>query len=120
MIEEWVQGYVKAWTSDEPEDIAALFTEEARYFTEPYAQPWVGRGAIVREWIARGDSGNEWSFEHEIVCECGGIGVVRGVTRYGPETSGEVAGKTYHNVWLVRLTPDGRAREFTEWWMKAK
>jgi ketosteroid isomerase-like protein len=119
MLEEWVQAYLKAWASDDPADIAALFTEEARYFTEPYAKPWVGRGKIVAEWIARGDSGTEWSFEHKIVAECEDAGVVRGVTRYGPEAPGEM-GKTYHNLWLVRLDPEGRAREFTEWWMKER
>jgi ketosteroid isomerase-like protein len=120
MIEEWVQGYLKAWASDEPSDVGALFTDDARYFTEPYAEPWVGREQIVREWIARGDSGNRWSFDHEVLVECGDVGVVRGVTHYGPETAADSEGKTYHNLWLVRLAPDGRAREFTEWWMKAR
>ncbi len=120
MIEEWVQAYLKAWTSDAPEDVAALFTEDARYFTEPYAEPWEGRDEIVREWIARGDSGNDWSFEHDIIAECGDTGVVRGVTHYEPESPDEPAGATYHNIWIVRLKPDGRAYEFTEWWMKAK
>jgi hypothetical protein len=23
----------------------------------------------------------------------------------------------YSNLWVVRLDPDGRCREFTEWWM---
>ena len=120
MIENWVQAYLKAWASDAPEDVTALFTEDARYFTEPYAEPWDGRDEIVREWIARGDSGSVWSFEHDIVAECDDVAVVRGVTTYGPETSGESNGKTYHNIWIVHLAPDGRAREFVEWWMKAK
>lgn len=120
MIQRWMQGYLKAWASDEPDDVAALFTEDARYFTEPYATPWEGRDTIVREWIARGDSANEWSFEYAIVAEQGDTAVVRGVTTYGPETPQESGSKVYHNIWIVRLTPDGRASEFTEWWMKAK
>ena len=120
MTDEWVQAYLKAWTSDAPEDVAALFTEDARYFTEPYAEPWERRDEIVREWIARGDSQNDWSFEYDIVAECDDTAVVRGVTTYGPETPNESGGKTYHNIWIVRLKPDGRAYEFTEWWMKAK
>jgi hypothetical protein len=23
----------------------------------------------------------------------------------------------YRNLWTIRLTPDGRCREFTEWWI---
>ena len=115
-----MQGYLKAWASDAPDDVAALFTEDARYFTEPYAKPWVGREAIVREWIERGDSGNEWSFDYDLVSECDGVAVVRGVTHYASEPGDEGRPKTYHNLWVVKLAEDGRAVEFTEWWMKAK
>ncbi len=120
MIETWMRGYLKAWESDSPEEIAALFTEDARYYTEPYAEPWEGRETIVREWIERGDSGSEWSFGYDVVAEDGDTAVIRGVTRYEPETAEETEGKTYHNIWIVRLASDGRASEFTEWWMKAK
>jgi ketosteroid isomerase-like protein len=117
MIERWMQWYLKAWVSDNPGEVAALFAQDARYYTEPYAEPWVGRDEIVRQWIKRGDSSAEWSFEHEVVAEEGDIAVIRGVTRYADEPGGGGA-KTYHNVWVVRFAPDGTAREFTEWWME--
>ncbi len=119
MVEQWMQGYLKAWGSDAPEDIAALFTEDAAYHTEPYAEPWIGRDTIVSKWIEHGDSRTQWSFEYDVVAESGDTAVVRGTTRYASEAPGEPA-KTYHNVWIVRFAPDGRAYEFTEWWMKAK
>ncbi len=119
MIEQWLQGYLKAWASDAPDDIAALFTEDARYYTEPYAEPWVDRETIVRKWIERGDSGTEWAFEFDVIAECGDTAVVRGVTHY-PAEPPDGSPKTYHNIWVVRLAPDGSAYEFTEWWMKAK
>jgi hypothetical protein len=37
---------------------------------------------------------------------------VQGTTRYLSSP------RTYSNLWVVRLADDGRAREFTEWWMK--
>ena len=124
MIETWLRGYLKAWGSDDPQDMQALFTQDARYFTEPYAEPWVGHGEIVREWVARSDSDEDWSFVHEVLAEDGDVAVVRGVTRYGPKQQPEPAperpGATYHNIWLIRFAPDGRAREFTEWWMEEK
>ena len=36
---------------------------------------------------------------------------VEGVTDYR-------AGPLYSNLWVIRLEPDGRAKEFTEWWME--
>ena len=119
MIERWVEGYLRAWATDAPDDIESLFTEDARYFTEPYAEPWEGRDAIVREWIERGDSGLEWTFEHEVVVESDGIAVIRGLTYY-PGKDPDDPGQTYHNIWIIRTAPDGRANEFTEFWMKAK
>lgn len=124
MIETWLRGYLKAWASDDPSDVTALFTEDARYYTEPYSKPWEGSDRIAREWIARGDANEKWTFEHEVVAETADAAVVRGITRYAPRPADQpqrlTSGQTYHNVWLVRFAPDGRAREFTEWWMQEK
>jgi hypothetical protein len=38
------------------------------------------------------------------------VAVVQGETRYKE-------GRSYSNLWLIRLDADGRAREFTEYWM---
>ena len=34
-----MEGYVKAWGSNDPQDIAALFTEGAEYYTAPHRDP---------------------------------------------------------------------------------
>jgi ketosteroid isomerase-like protein len=115
-IEGWVAAYRRAWASDDPTDIAALFTEEATYSPAPFAKTWRGRDAIVEEWIRRGDSGAEWAFEHEVLAADGPVGVIRGLTAYAatdktPET-------VYSNIWIVNLAGDGRASSFAEWWMQ--
>ncbi|TDE57168.1 nuclear transport factor 2 family protein [Nonomuraea mesophila] len=105
----WIEGYVRAWNSNDPDDIAALFTENAVYYAEPYSSPWQGRDAIVSEWLARQDKPGEATFEWHPVCVTDEVSVVQGVTTY-PD-------KTYSNLWVIRFVPDGRCREFTEWWM---
>jgi hypothetical protein len=35
----WVEGYVRAWNSNDPAAIGALFSEDAAYHTEPYGEP---------------------------------------------------------------------------------
>ena len=42
-VRAWVDGYVRAWNSNDPAAIGALFTEDAAYHTEPYGEPWRGR-----------------------------------------------------------------------------
>jgi len=42
-VEAWMLGYVRAWASNDPEEIGNLFTEDANYFTAPGRAPWSGR-----------------------------------------------------------------------------
>ncbi|MEA2498192.1 MAG: hypothetical protein QOH26_597, partial [Actinomycetota bacterium] len=38
---DWVDRYVAAWNSNDPAEIADLFTDDARYFDTPIDEPWV-------------------------------------------------------------------------------
>jgi hypothetical protein len=40
------------------------------------------------------------------------VAVVEGTTTYRDPP------RTYSNLWVIRLDPDGRCAEFTEWWMQ--
>ncbi len=113
-VHRWVEGYIRAWASNEPGDIGGLFTDDARYFTTPYREPWRGRDAIVAGWLDNKDEPGNYTFRFEVLAVAGDLGIVRGVTRYN------VAPSEYSNLWIVRLTDDGRCSEFTEWWMEAR
>ena len=111
-IEQWVEGYVKAWGSNDPQDIAALFTEDAAYYTAPHRDPWRGRDAIVQGWLDRKDEPGQWGFDYRVQDIVGNKGYVRGVTTYhDQDPSG------YSNLWEVTLDEIGRCSEFVEWWM---
>ena len=43
----------------------------------------------------------------------GDLGFVRGWTAYAQHDPP----REYGNLWVIRLAEDGRAREFTEWWV---
>src|SRR6266516_1897645 len=111
-VERWVSDYVEAWRSNAPDDVEALFTEDARYFTAPYREPWTGRAAIVTGWLGRKDQPGDWEFDHELLAIAGDSAFVRGRTRYSN-------GDTYSNLWVITFEPNGgRAAEFVEWWME--
>jgi len=115
-FEHWLDGYRQAWKSDDPDQIGALFTEDATYAPSPFREAWRGREAIVANWIERGDSKNPWQFESELLAVEGETGVVRGLTTY-PAHDDEPE-PVYSNIWFVSLAPDGRARSFAEWWVE--
>ena len=110
-FERWVARYRAAWESNDPDEIGALFSEDARYMHTPAAAPWVGRDEIVSEWLARKDEPGDTTFTWRILAVEGGLGLVRGVTEYAS------SGTTYDNLWEVELDSDGRCSRFVEWWV---
>jgi len=114
-VRSWMEKYIAAWTTNEPDDIRALFTEEAVYATRPHDKdPWRGREQIVDRWLEARDEPEDWTFDWSVLGADGGLAFVQGFTRYLGDRPG------YDNLWVIRLEPDGRASEFTEWFMERK
>ena len=105
-----MEAYVRAWNSNDPAEIGALFTDDAEYFTAPFRSPWRGRGAIVAGWLEHKDEPGETTFEWQRVAVTDDVVVVRGTTTYPDET--------FSNLWVIQLDSAGRCRRFTEWWMQ--
>lgn len=114
-IRQWMEKYIAAWTTNEPDDIRALFTEDAVYATRPYdPDAWRGREQIVDKWIASADEPEDWRFEWSVLGTDGDLAFVQGRTTYLNDRP------SYENLWVIRLGPDGRASAFTEWFMERK
>jgi hypothetical protein len=112
-VRRWVEGYVRAWDSNAPDDIRALFTDDGEYHVEPWGDPWKGGDEIVSGWLSRGDQAGHYTFEWSVAGVDGRRAFVEGKTVYDEYG-------TYHNLWVVDLADDGRATSFVEWWMKPK
>ncbi|MBT2549094.1 nuclear transport factor 2 family protein [Arthrobacter sp. ISL-65] len=114
-IRQWMDKYIAAWTTNDPADIGALFTEEAVYATRPYdPDPWRGREQIVQRWIGSADQPEDWTFEWSLLGSDGDLAFVQGRTAYLDDRP------NYENLWVIRLDADGRASGFTEWFMEQK
>ncbi|MGW9413846.1 nuclear transport factor 2 family protein [Arthrobacter cupressi] len=114
-VNAWMDKYIAAWTSNDPDDIRALFTEDAVYATRPDSDsPWRGHNEIVDGWTDAGDMPHAWAFEWTLLGQDGNLAFVQGLTTY---FNGQ---PTYDNLWVIRFAPDGRASEFTEWYMARK
>jgi hypothetical protein len=110
----WVEGYIRAWNSNEPQEIGALFSSDASYYTGPFDEPWSGREVIIDEWLGRKDEPGSYTFEYELVATEGDLGIIRALTRYlNPP-------REYSNIWFIKLNESGESVEFIEWWMKKK
>lgn len=65
-VKSWLAGYVRAWTTNDPADIEALFTPDAIYRPTPHSDGWRGHAAIVDGWLGRKDDPGTCSFEPPI------------------------------------------------------
>jgi uncharacterized protein (TIGR02246 family) len=111
-VTAWVEKYRVAWESNDPDDIGGLFADDAAYFTEPYAKPWLGRDEIVAKWLDSKDEPGDTTFEWHPLIVTEDLAVIEGTTAY------RSSGRTYSNMWVLRLDIAGQARQFTEWWME--
>ncbi len=112
---EWIARYVRAWETNDPDDVRALFTEDAEYRDGPSTPPWVGHDAILAGWLGQKDDPGTWSFDYDLIAVDGDVVVVRGQTSYPESTT---KSRRYDNLMVIRLTAGGRARSFTDWFVR--
>jgi ketosteroid isomerase-like protein len=108
--QRWIDGYLAAWASNDPAAIKTLFAVNATYRERPYATPRIGVDAIVADWIERKDEPGSWTARLEPLLVHDDVAIVTGEVDY-------TDGDRYSNLWVIRFGDDGRAVEFTEWWM---
>ena len=114
-VERWMQHYITAWTTNDPEDIRALFTEDAVYATSPQEpEPWKGREQSWNTGLPGATSPTTGRSSGKLLGVDGGRAFVQGLTSYRGNS------RSYDNLWVIQLTADGRASSFTEWYMQRK
>ena len=116
-VTTWVDGYRRAWLSNDPEEIRALFTDDAVYERRPNdPKPDRGIDAIVESWLDGADSPGETSWEWHPLAEEADLATIQGKTVY---FANETTPRTiYDNLWVLRFARDGRVNHFTEWYME--
>jgi len=117
-VQGWLDRYIQAWRANQPEPIAALFSEDAVYRYRPSggdAQASIGREAIVNAWLEQPDDPASWEAGYEVFAVDGDRAVATGFSRYLARA--DTPERVYRNVFLLRFDADGRCTEFTELYM---
>lgn len=106
---DWLAGYEKAWRTKSPDDVRALFTDDAEYWFRPDdPEPARGIEQIVEVWTE--DEPTEPVHELGVLIEDERLGIITGWVDYPGH-------QKYTNLWEVHFADDGRARRFVEWFM---
>jgi len=112
-VQAWLDAYVEAWRSYDPDAISALFAEDATYAYHPYDEGDEvvrGREAIVSSWIKDRDEPGTWRANYRSLVIEGKRAVAEGTTSYAN-------GDVYWNLWTLCFDNDNRCTEFVEWYM---
>lgn len=112
----WLDRYVEAWKSYDPQQIGDLFSENAIYRYHPQDEPVTGRDAIVADWLDEKDEPGTYDARYEPLAIDGDVHVAQGWSRYF-DAQGEPSDE-YCNVYVCRFDADGRCAEFTEYWIQ--
>jgi ketosteroid isomerase-like protein len=121
----WLDRYVAAWRTYDPDQIADLFSADVAYRYHPYDDPVVGRDEVVASWLgetsAEGESSRDapgtYDASYTPVAVDGDVVVATGTSDYRDEPGGPVR-RTFHNCFLMRFDGDGRCSEFTEFYVQ--
>lgn len=128
-VQDWLDRYVTAWKSYDPEAIGELFSADATYRYHPYDtgdDVVRGRDAIVQSWVAPEGSESDrdepgtYDARYETYAVDGDRAVAIGWSRYWSDASRSQEERTYDNVFLLRFDGEGRCSEFTELFMERK
>ena len=115
-VTQWLERYVAAWKSGDPDEIGELFAEDVRYRYHPPDEPLVGRDAVVESWLEEPDAPGSFDASYSCYAADGDAAVAVGTSTYF-DSDGSIE-RVYDNVFLLRFDADSRCSEFAEWFMK--
>jgi uncharacterized protein (TIGR02246 family) len=108
-VDNWIAAYERAWRTAGTEALADLFAEDGSYRMSPYEEPARGLDQIAALWEREREGPDEgFELRYEVVAVEGDTAVVRVEVEYA-------RGTEYRDLWVIRLDPEGRCRDFEEW-----
>ena len=115
-VQLWLDRYVAAWASYDPEAIADLFAEDVSYRHQPWADPLVGRDAVVADWLANKDEPGSWEAHYDAWAVEDDLASALGESRYtNPDGSFRAL---YFNHFALRFDGHGKCIEFVDYYME--
>lgn len=114
-VQAWLDAYVHAWKTYDPQAIGELFSEDATYFYTPYSVPLQGRASIVASWLEEPDAAGTYDGHYKPLVIEDDVAVTNGRSQYY-EDDGTTLKTEWDNLFVLRFDENGRCTEFREWY----
>jgi SnoaL-like domain len=115
-VAAWLDAYVHAWKTYDPEAIGNLFSEDATYAYDPFSEPVRGRASIVASWLENQDTPGTYDGQYEPLFLAGHQAVTNGCSRYF-EQDGSMLRAEWDNLFVLSFDEEGRCSDYREWYM---
>jgi ketosteroid isomerase-like protein len=112
-LEEWIEGYARAWREGDAEAVVALFTEDAEYRSSPFREPPnIGSDGIRAYWT------RACSAQEDVDVRMGRpfVSGDRVAVEWWATMLQEGEEITLPGCLLLRFGPDGRCASLREYW----
>jgi ketosteroid isomerase-like protein len=113
-LTSWLASYGQAWESRDAQVAYRLFSDDALYYTTPYAEPHRGQDGIRDYWASVTADQREIRFESETVGVVGRTGIAKWGAKFKLASSG--ASVELNGVFLLEFDDAGRCTTLREWW----
>lgn len=122
MVQRWLDAYAHAWLTYDPDEIGALFAEDAEYRYHPWDEGdrvVRGREQIVANWLENRDKAGTYRGEYKPLLVQGNRAIAEGMSWYYTDDTQTTLDRAFYNLWVLRFNDAGECRSFTEWYMEA-
>lgn len=122
MVQRWLDAYAHAWTTYDPDEIGALFANDAEYLWHPWDEGddvARGRSQIVAAWLENRDVAGTYRGEYRPLLVKDDMAIAVGMSYYYTDATQRTLDRVYHNLWVLQFAYEGQCRSFTEWYMQA-
>jgi len=113
-LSEWLRRYFHAWVTNDPAEVAALFSEDAVYYYSPFKEPSRGRTDIVEKWVSDPEGQSDITTQFETLAVEGNLGIAHWNVKFRSH-----AGKTRRNeadgILLLHFNSELECTEHREW-----
>jgi hypothetical protein len=113
--DRWLNSYIEAWKSNDPGQIAALFTDACPYRFYPYDEPTVGGAAIAAAWLEKPDEPGSFQATYRTIAVDDDLVVAQGESLY--YSDGRLS-EAFDNIFVMTFDDAGLCSSFVEYYVR--